>query len=207
MKGGCEFMELMNELKRNDLLDEWKWINEPDTWSIEENNLVILAPPISNYFIDEEGPSVETSAPFLYTLIKGDFSFTTRVEVDMNSMFDSGCIMIMSDMNHWAKLCYENWLNEPSIVSVVTNTISDDCPSLRIGKEKPYLKVLRSGNCFGFHYSLNGKDWTIIRYFNMNLPEEIKVGVVAQCPLGEGCNIRFDLINLENHKIPSAKNA
>lgn len=105
------------------------------------------------------------------------------------------------------KLCYDNWLFEPSIVSVVNNIYSDDCPSLRIGKVKPYLRAMRSGNCFGFHYSLDGKEWTIIRYFHMELPEEIKVGVVSQCPIGESCTIKYEFLNLENTKIASAKNA
>lgn len=198
-------MNLIENFKGTELPEQLAWINEASGWTVENNQLVLQAPPQSDFFIDEEGPSVKTSAPYLYTLVKGDFAFTTRVEVDMNAMFDSACIMIMSDLEHWAKLCYENWINEPSIVSVVTNPVSDDCPSLRIGRVKPYLRVLRSGNCFGFHYSLNGTDWTVIRYFNMKLQEEIKVGVAAHSPVGEGSTSRFEFLNLENRRITSAK--
>lgn len=181
------------------------WLNEPGEWSFTDNGLAINAPALSDYFNDAESSSISNSAPYLYTYIKGDFEVTTRVDIKMREMFDSGCLMIMSDLNNWAKFCYENWLNEPSIVSVVTRNMSDDCPSLRIGETKPYLKILRSGNCFGFHYSLNSKDWTLIRYFSMNVPEEIKVGVVAQSPTGNGCKVVFEFLNVDFKNIMSAK--
>lgn len=123
----------------------------------------------------------------------------------MLHMFDSGCLMIMSDPVNWAKLCYEYWINEPSIVSVVTRSVSDDCPSLRIGNVKPYLKALRCGSCFSFHYSLDGATWTLIRYFHMDVPEEIKVGVIAQSPTGNGCSMCFEFLELDLRKLKSAK--
>lgn len=69
----------------------------------------------------------------------------------MKDVYDSVCLMLMDSHKKWAKLCYENWMDRPSIVSVVTNEFSDDCPSENIGIVKPYLKILRSRNNFGFH--------------------------------------------------------
>lgn len=198
-------MNLFAGVTGKNINQNFEWSNEPADWCFTDKGLEVFAPPSSDYFIDEEGPSTRLSAPFLYTQVTGDFSLTTRVEVDMRSMFDSGCIMIMSDLDNWAKLCYENWINEPSIVSVVTKVFSDDCPSLRIGNVKPYFRVLRSGNCFGFHYSIDGEKWTVIRYFNMNIPKEIKVGVVAQSPVGNGCPVIFEFLDLKQETIKSAK--
>jgi regulation of enolase protein 1 (concanavalin A-like superfamily) len=146
-------MNLFKNIIGRNIEQKFSWINEPLNWIFKDNRLIIQAQASSDFFIDEEGPSFRHSAPFLYTYAKSDFELTTKVDVDMRYNYDSGCIMIMLDMKNWAKLCYEYWLNEPSIVSVVTKTISDDCLSLKIGKVKPYLKVLRSGNCFGFHQS------------------------------------------------------
>lgn len=198
-------MNLFDRATKNNIDQRFTWLNEPANWCFSEKGLEVFAPHESDYFIDEEGPSVRLSAPFLFKNIEGDFSLTTRIDIEMLSMFDSGCIMLMSDKENWAKLCYENWLNEPSIVSVVTKMFSDDCPSLRIGRVKPYLRVLRSGNCFGFHYSIDGDRWTIIRYFNMNIPKNIKVGVVAQSPVGNGCTVIFEFFDLEQKTIKSAK--
>lgn len=184
---------------------DFTWINEPDVWTLEDGKLKVQAPANSDFFIDEEGPIVRDSAPYFYINVKGDFALTTRVNVDMNFTYDSACLMIMGDDRTWAKICYENWLDEPAIVSVVTKKTSDDCPSYKIGNVIPYLKVLRSDNNFGFHYSLDGKSWTIIRYFNLEVGEEIKVGVAAQCPVGKGCDIEFEFFEFEQVKIESAK--
>lgn len=200
----------MNLFESNTIGNEefkFSWLNEPDNWEIKNCGLRVFAPPSSDYFIDEEGPSVRDSAPFYYVKAKGDFRMTTRVTVDMNFTYDSACLMIMDNPENWAKLCYENWQDIPAIVSVVTQGMSDDCPSYEIGRVSPYLRVVRSGNCFGFHYSLDGEQWRIIRYFNMKMSDSIRVGVASQCPIGEGCKIDFEFLELELGKVVSAKEA
>lgn len=198
-------MNLFQGIKEKNIPNSLSWLNEPITWTFNDKGLKIDAPALSDFFNDAEGPNITNSAPYLFTKVKGDFDITTRIDIKMLEIFDSGCIMVMADLNNWAKLCYENWLNEPSIVSVVTRTTSDDCPSLRIGETRPYLKILRSGNCFGFHYSLNNIDWTLIRYFSMDVPEELKVGVVAQAPTGKGCKVSFEFLKIDIREIKSAK--
>ena len=198
-------MNLFQNIEKKNITENLRWLNEPNEWGFSKSRLEINAPASADFFNDAEGPSITNSAPYLYTMVKGDFDLTTRIDIKMVEMFDSGCLMVMSDLNNWAKLCYENWLREPSIVSVVTRTMSDDCPSLRIGIIKPYLKILRSGNCFGFFYSINSIDWTLIRFFSLEVPKEIKVGVVAQCPTGKGCKVGFEFLNIEIKEIKSAK--
>jgi regulation of enolase protein 1 (concanavalin A-like superfamily) len=202
---GENYMNLFQDIKGKNITHNLSWLNEPSEWSFSDRGLEINAPAASDFFNDAEVPSNTNSAPYLFTKLKGDFDITTRIDIKMLEMFDSGCIMVMADLNNWAKLCYENWLSEPSIVSVVTRTTSDDCPSLRIGETKPYLKILRSGNCFGFHYSLNNINWTLIRYFSMDVPEELKVGVVAQAPTGNGCKVSFEFLKIDIKDIKSAK--
>lgn len=186
---------------------KFQWMNEPQEWDIKNGKLKVFAPPLSDFFIDEEGPSYRVSAPFYYFMIGGDFRLTTRVNVDMKYLYDSACLMIMDDEENWAKLCYENWDNRPSIVSVVTKGFSDDCPSFEIDRTSPFLRVVRSSNCFGFHYSLDGEHWKIVRYFNMKTCNTIKVGVASQSPIGKGCHIEFDFLNIELERIKSSKKA
>jgi uncharacterized protein len=181
------------------------WLNEPEKWSFGPQGLVVEAPPSTNFFNDPEIGSIDGTAPFLYAEVKGDFDLTTRVGIKMLKWFDAGCLLIMADETRWAKLCYENWKTGPSIVSVVTRIISDDCPSHIIGEVQPYLRVLRSGSCFGFYYSLDGASWTLIRFFSMEVPEKIKAGVLAQAPIGKSCNVSFEFLRLEAKPVKSAK--
>ncbi|MFC5468145.1 DUF1349 domain-containing protein [Cohnella suwonensis] len=186
-------MNLFDRCFEKTLCQELKWMNEPDTWSFNANrSLEITAPSKTDFFIDPSGESVRSTAPFLYTLVHGDFNMVTRVGAEMKAPYDSGCLMVMSDDRHWAKICFEYYENKPTIISVVTNNNSDDCISCKAEASKPYLRIARAGNCFTFYYSEDGQKWEFIRYFGLECQEELKVGLVAQSPTGEGCRVTFD---------------
>lgn len=186
-------MNLFDSCSGQSLQAGLNWINEPDHWEFDADRaLVVSAPAVADFFIDPSGDNVKSSAPFLYTRVKGDFSAVTRVSVEMKQQYDSGCLMFMADDTHWAKLCFEFFADHPSILSVVTKESSDDCISAKAETSQPYLRMARAGNCFAFHYSLDGEQWKLVRYFRLDCPDEIKVGVVAQSPVGDGAQARFD---------------
>ncbi|WP_342417408.1 DUF1349 domain-containing protein [Paenibacillus sp. FSL R10-2782] len=179
---------------------EWSWMHEPAVWGTDDSNFLhVSAPPQADFFRDPSGAAIKSSAPFLHTTLEGDFTIWTRVRVDMKQPYDSGCLMIMADDAHWAKVCFEYFENTPSILSVVTRNTSDDCISGTMDVSNPYLRVARAGNCFAFHYSSDGQHWKLARYFGLEVPKELKVGVVAQSPVGEGCDVIFEALTVENH--------
>lgn len=198
-------MNLFEKSTKRNLNSELSWMNEPASWEFIDEILQIDAAESSDFFQDPAGVNVRSSAPFLYCEADGDFSFTARVDVDMFDAYDSGCIMVMVDQQNWAKLCFELVDHIPTIVSVVTKGISDDCVSEKLGKNKPYLRVLRSGSCFGFHYSLDAINWTLVRFFGMDAPIKVKIGVVGQCPVGKGTRVRFENFDFEMTKICDAR--
>ncbi|MDQ0114545.1 DUF1349 domain-containing protein [Paenibacillus harenae] len=186
-------MNLFEGCYEKTLSSNLHWINEPSHWTFQaDGSLSVAAPAIADFFIDPSGETRKASAPYLYTLQKGDFSVVTRVGVEMKQQYDSGCLMIMADDRNWAKVCFEFFDDQPSILSVVTRNTSDDCVSSPVEVKQPYLRAARSGNCFAFHYSLDGEHWKLVRYFGMDCPEEIKVGVAAQAPISDGCQARFE---------------
>ncbi len=186
-------MNLFDNCSEKSLTSNLHWLNEPSHWTFnEDHSLSVAAPAIADFFIDPSRETYKDSAPYLYTLIEGDFSIVTRVNVEMKQQYDSGCLMIMANDRNWAKVCFEFFDNRPSILSVVTRNTSDDCVSSPVEVQQPYLRAARSGNCFAFHYSLDGQHWKLVRYFGMECPEEIKVGVAAQAPISDGCQVKFD---------------
>ncbi len=197
-------MNIFSELNGKDLPKDFNWLNEPGQWNFNNGILEITAPANTDFFNDPEG-NISNSAPYFYTYAEGDFELTTQIDIKMEQMFDAAAVLILSDSDNWAKFAYENWINEPSVVSVVTRKYSDDCPSLRIGTISPFLRVLRSGDCFGLHYSPDGINWTIIRFFHLDVPKRIKVGITAQSPMGNSCRAGFRLFDLKQTKIQTAK--
>jgi len=179
-----------------------KWINEPPNWQFDHNNrLMLKVPQGADFFRNPCNRDVKFSAPFLYKIIRGDFIVFTRVNVEMRKKYDSGCLMVISDVKNWAKICYEYVDGVPTIVSVVTKNTSDCCNSEKIGIKKPYLKITRFNNCISFYYSIDSKKWKLIRSFGMDCSMAIKLGVTGQCPSGEGCSVNFDLLEYSGERI------
>jgi regulation of enolase protein 1 (concanavalin A-like superfamily) len=190
-------MNLFNNCFERNLDPSFKWMNEPEQWSFSENKvLTVTAPPLADFFHNPMEESKKDSAPFLYVNTNENFILTTQLDVDMRYPNDSGCLMIMAGPNHWAKLCYENFRGQPSIISVVTKHISDDCIGNAIGKTSPFLRISRFNHCIAFHYSIDGNEWFLVRYFGMEHTGLLKIGVVAQSPVGEGCAMSFKYLRL-----------
>jgi uncharacterized protein len=121
---------------------------------------------------------------------------SAKVTVNFVSTFDAGVLFLYERDDLWAKLCFEySPHNEPMIVSVVTRSFSDDCNSAVIDGKTVYLHVARmDGGAIGFHYSLDGQYWNMVRYFTLGKLENLRVGFEAQAPIGEGCNVVFSEI-------------
>ncbi len=198
-------MSMFQKMEGKVLPEGFVWTNEPKTWSFSKGVLQIHAPERADFFADGESGERKASAPFLHTSVEGDFCLTAQVSVTMADPFDSACLMMMADADHWAKICYEYWRKNPSAVSVVTDDWSDDCSSIPVAGGNPWLKIIRSGNCFGLHVSEDGENWVMIRFFRKALPDTLRVGVVAQAPVGKGCDVRILSVSLETTTYESVK--
>ncbi len=185
-------MNLFAAMTDKTLPSRFSWTNEPSEWSFEQaGTLTVHAPARADFFIDPALTSHRATAPFLFLDVQGDFTVRTRADVDMKDEADSGCLMIMSNATTWAKLCLEHVYQQPTIVSVVTRDTSDDSNGQTLESASVFLRASRRGNSFAFHYSQDGAFWRLARYFALSVPETVRVGVVAQAPVGDGCRVSF----------------
>jgi regulation of enolase protein 1 (concanavalin A-like superfamily) len=86
-------------------------------------------------------------------------------------------------------------------VSVVTNGNSDDANGVDVNVSDIWLQVVRIGNLFAMHYALNGHDWRMVRYLHLALTAEVKIGLVAQCPVGMGATIDWLELGVERRTL------
>ncbi|HHY09745.1 MAG TPA: DUF1349 domain-containing protein [Firmicutes bacterium] len=184
-------INVFDKLDGKSLPAGFQWLNEPSSWVFRQGVLEVWAEGKTDFFRDPAGPAPQHNAHFFYTKRDGDFTFATFVQVDMQADFDAGCLLVMVDEENWAKLCLENCYEKPMLVSVVTAGVSDDTISAEVPKEGVHLRITRFGDCFAFHYSLDGEWWQLIRYFRLQAARPIKVGPAAQAPTGEGCQVSF----------------
>jgi uncharacterized protein len=179
------------------------WSIEPVAWHLDDTQtLHITAGPETDLFIDPQGTNEKLNAPRLMFQPDSEFTLSARVTVDFGSTFDAGVLCLYASDICWAKLCFEySPQQQPMIVSVVTNTRSDDCNSVTLTTNTTYLRVTKIGPAFAFHYSLDGTYWQLVRYFTLTHPHAVQVGFIAQSPTGSQCTAAFSEIHYVTHPI------
>jgi regulation of enolase protein 1 (concanavalin A-like superfamily) len=168
-------------------------------WRIDAGTLTMVASPRSDLFVNPSSDGDLPSLGRLVTGVDGDFMFSACVEADIHEFGDAGVLYVEYDGQRWFKLCLEcTPRGEPSVVSVVTRGTSDDANSWTLDRPRAYFRVSRRGAGFALHASTDGQYWTLVRHFSLGIPASapVKVGFLAQSPVGEGCRATFTDVSL-----------
>ncbi len=183
------------------------WQNDPPDWqALADGGIRVQAPAQVDYFQDPGGVHTKDSAPYLWKAAQGDFVAQAHVRPAFASTYDAGALMARYDQQHWAKVCYESTdLGSTAAVSVVTNGISDDANGIDLTAPDVWLQIARVGNLFGMHYALDGKSWRMVRFFSVPMPQTIKVGLVAQSPIGPGTIVDFLHFSVEQRSVKNLR--
>ncbi len=180
-------------------LGPFKWVNPTTITCLADSGIRIDVPNKCDYFQDPARVHVMDTAPYLYTEVEGDFVAQIHISHAFKNVWDAGALMVCADDTHWAKLCFEGTdFGTQAIVSVVTNGLSDDANGVNYHWPNVWLQIVRKGNLFGMHYGPDGATWNMVRYFHIEMPSTVKVGMVAQCPGGPGTVIDFFHFGVEN---------
>jgi regulation of enolase protein 1 (concanavalin A-like superfamily) len=208
MKG--QAMQFLADLSKG--LGPLQWFNEPAKWEpLPGGGIRVYAPARTDYFQNPNGQGGVDSAPLLWTTVEGDFVAQAHVRPTFASTYDAGALMVRHDETHWAKLCFESTdLGTHAAVSVVTDGLSDDANGVDLETGDIRLQVVRQGDLFGMHYALEGEPgdsraWRMVRYFALSLPPQVKVGLVAQCPVGSGTVVDFYSFTIESRRVENVR--
>ena len=190
--------------------DGWKWLNES---SIMEANgeIAIAAPPRTDWFnnpVPKDGvlSAPVANAPFFYTEVSGDFVFRARVRPNHRYTYDACALMVIKDEGMWAKAAFEaSDFGTKAAVCVVTNGVSDDANGCNIDQDDVWLQIVRVGDVFCAHYSLDGERFDMVRLFHLPVGESVKVGLEAQSPAGEGGLRLFSDVTLESRTVQNLR--
>jgi len=184
-----------------------RWLASPRAWQAGDRSLELSAGPASDLFVDPAGTAPLLSAPALVGEVSGDFLFSARVRPELASTFDAGVLLVYRSETSWAKLCLERSpQGEPTVVSVVTRGVSDDCNSFPVVSGEVGLRIARLGDCFAFHASDGDGFWRLVRYFALGGEGAVEIGFLAQSPTGEGCRARFEEITYEERRLGELRN-
>lgn len=192
---------------------EFQWMNESEI-RIDGNRIEITATPQSDFFcnsgeVSEEGitPESLSNAPYCFTEVEGDFVLQVKVSHDFKDTYDSASVMVMVDLQNWAKACFEMTdFGTHAAVSVVTKRgESDDANGCNLEGNKAWLRVCRVDNTFSFHYSIDGEHFYMMRFFSLPAEKAVKVGLLAQAPVGNGGVRVYEDLSLESRTVKNIR--
>jgi regulation of enolase protein 1 (concanavalin A-like superfamily) len=192
----------MTSFTLTDIPGKLEWLNTPLDWKIELNgslfpagSLTIVAGPETDWFSDPAGKILKNDAPVaIFSPPDEDYILSARVQVEFASPYDAGSLQVRVSPDLWAKLCFEASPHKPTVVSVFTRGVSDDCNSVLIDGHEIYLRLSRNAPAFAFHYSLDGKTWHFVRHFTLGKLASYKIGFSSQSPFGLQCKVNFSEI-------------
>ena len=191
----------------------FQWINQSEIRE-DGSRIEIMATPHSDFFCNggedaEEGitPASLCNAPYYYTEVEGDFVLKVKVSHEFRDIYDSASVMVMVDLQNWAKACFEQTdFGTHAAVSVVTKRgESDDANGCNLEGNTAWLKVCRVGNTFSFHYSVDGEHFYMMRFFSLPAEKAVKVGLLAQAPTGSGGIRVYEDLSLENKTVKNIR--
>ncbi len=191
---------------------EFKWMNESEI-SRDGDRIEIVAPPRSDYFRgrntqSEDGAFSEApaNAPYYYTEVEGDFVLKAKLTHEFLDTYDACALMVMKDLTCWAKACFEKTdFDTHAVVSVVTNETSDDANGCNIEGNSVWMQICRVNNEFSILYSTDGEKFFMMRYFDLPVEPVVKVGLVAQSPIGRGGKRIFEHVSLEKKSVENLR--
>lgn len=157
--------------------------------------IAFTAPGGTNLFCDPRTARLTATAPRLLMPLDGDGWLRARVRVDFAENFDVGALLAWIDQDRWAKLCFERAPDgNPMVVSVVNRGRSDDANAFVVAPPSVHLRLARLDHALAFHASLDGRVWTLIRYFEIGRLDGLRIGFTAHSSRGTGVRSVFSEI-------------
>lgn len=180
-------------------LEKMQWFNEPSQWEINGNKLSMFVTPQSDYWrISHYGFTVD-DAPFLYTTYGGEFEAKVKVTGDYKERFDQAGIMLRIDHENYIKAGIEFVDGKYNLSTVVTHRTSD-WSVITLDKAIPHvwIKAVRRLDAVEIFYSLDDKEYTMMRnaWLQDNIP--VQVGFMAASPDGQGFKASFEHFSVKH---------
>ena len=159
----------------------------------------------TDYFIEPGTPPYEkNNAPLLLKTVDNTkpFTFSFKTTPVHTVKYDAGMAFIFINNKHWLKFAFEadERMNK-RIVTVKTKDFSDDNNHDAVTSTSVYLKISSDTKVVGFYYSVDGKDWQLVRVFKNEYPASIKIGIGAQSPAGQGNKAVFEDLQFSEQSV------
>ena len=190
---------LLSVMTTAQTLEKMQWFNEPESWEIKDETLLMDVTPQSDYWrISHYGFTVD-DAPFLYTLRGGEFEVKVKVSGEYKTRFDQAGLMIRIDHENYLKTGIEYVDGKYNLSAVVTHHTSD-WSVVQLDKPVPFvwIKAVRRLDAVEVFYSFDDKEYIMMRNCWMQDNTPVMVGLMAASPDGDGFKAKFEHFSIKH---------
>ncbi|MFB9075980.1 DUF1349 domain-containing protein [Flavobacterium procerum] len=185
-----------------------KAVNGADTLINKEadEKIIFKAGEKSDYFSDPDGKLSNTTAPMLLSKVDNTKPFTLTAKITPQftekGLYNAGVLYIYVNDSFYQKFCFEqDERGNHRIVTVRTMGTSDDNNHDVVKEPSVYMKISSDTKTVASYYSIDKKNWQMVRLYKNNYPKEIWMGISTQCPVDKGTQSIFEEINLEEKSV------
>ena len=175
-----------------------KWLNEPSQWENGDRTITVTSSQNTDFWRKTHYGFIRDNGHFYYQQVVGDFIAEVKVSGDYRDLYDQAGLMVRLDSDNWIKCRIELVEKIQQVSAVVTRDYSDW--SIVPVPDNPtaiWLRVTRKGEVIEIHYSLNEKEYTMLRMAYLTLVEALDVGIMCASPKGQGFVTTFEQLKIK----------
>jgi uncharacterized protein len=169
-----------------------------------DGRLTLSSPAKRDNFRDPNGKLSNNTAPILLSEIDNRKPFTLAAKVTPTFLdtYDAGALYIWVRDDLWLKMAMERDERQRTrLVSVRTTGTSDDNNHEVVTAKSVHMKISSDTKTVAFYYSLDSKEWQLIRLFKNEYPDTIWLGLSSQSPVGNGNSSTFENVVLTHASV------
>jgi len=167
--------------------------------TVTDGKLTLKSAAKRDNFRDPDGKLSSNTAPMLLSEVdnKKPFTLSAKLTPTFDSTYDAGALYVWVRDDLWLKMAMErDERGRTRIVTVRTNGTSDDNNHDVVSAKSVYLKISSDTKTIAFYYSLDNKQWQLVRLFKNDYPSTLSLGVSSQSPTGDGNSTTFENLTL-----------
>ena len=185
-----------------------KMVNNADKQvSLTDSVIRFTAPEGTDLFIDpNDGKLTKSTAKILLTEIDNTkpFTFSGRLKPGFteDGLYNAANLMVVANDTLWQKFCFEqDERGKHRVVTVRTVGTSDDNNHEVIEQDNIYYKISSDTHTIASYFSLDGKEWQMVRLYKNNYPKELYIGICSQAPVKGECISEFSVLSLSTDNV------
>jgi hypothetical protein len=177
---------------------EFKWMTAPLSWSEDKGVIRLKTDPETDFWRKTHYGFIKDNGHFLYTLQPGDFELSLKFSGKYTDLYDQAGLMILLDSENWIKAGVEFVEGIQNASVVVTRDCSDWSVTALEGMPASFfVKARRGSDYVEISYSLDGKDFILLRQAYFPPSPSLQIGLMAASPKGIGFEVTFDALQIK----------